>query len=497
MCIFLCIIIRRYDVLEVGVKRTLDKNGRVILFSSVINSISSFMYSKLLVVMLIAAGLYFTVRTKLPQIRLFKDACKSVMEKPEEDGSVSSFQALMVSTASRVGTGNIVGVSSAICIGGYGAVFWMWVIAFIGSASAFVESTLAQVYKKRGSDGNCYGGPAYYIEAALHSRPLAVMFCVSMILTYAFGFNMLASYNLQSTFAIFPFYNVKYMPWIIGGILALVSGWCLIGGGKRIVKVTSTVVPVMGILYVIIAILVVIINIKSLPGVIGSIISEAFDFKAIFGGFSGSALMQGIRRGLFSNEAGIGSAPNASASAQISHPAKQGLVQMLSVFIDTLLLCTATAMMCMCSGVAPSEELNGAPWVQASLSAVFGNAGPVFITVAMILFAFTTLLGNCFYCDNLLIYIHRKELGKKFMTGFRLVCTFVVFIGAGMSMSLLWNLADVFMGIMALINIPVIFILSNTAFKVLKDYEHQKKQGRNPVFHSESVGLKGKTDFWE
>lgn len=467
------------------------------MFSSVINSISSFMYSKLLVVMLIAAGLYFTVRTKLPQIRLFKDACKAVMEKPEDDDSVSSFQALMVSTASRVGTGNIVGVSSAICIGGYGAVFWMWIIAFIGSASAFVESTLAQVYKKRGSDGNCYGGPAYYIEAALHSRPLAIMFCVSMILTYAFGFNMLASYNLQSTFAIFPFYNVRYMPWIIGGILALVSGWCLIGGGKRIVKVTSTIVPVMGILYVIIAFLVVIINIKSLPGVIQSIISEAFDFKAIFGGFSGSALMQGIRRGLFSNEAGIGSAPNASASAQISHPAKQGLVQMLSVFIDTLLLCTATAMMCMCSGVAPSEELNGAPWVQASLSAVFGNAGPVFITVAMILFAFTTLLGNCFYCDNLLIYIHRKEPGKKFMTGFRLVCTFVVFIGAGMSMSLLWNLADVFMGIMALINIPVIFILSNTAFKVLKDYEHQKKQGRNPVFHSESVGLKGKTDFWE
>ncbi len=465
--------------------------------STIINAISSFLYSKLLVIMLIGTGLYFTVRARFPQLRLFRSACKAVMEKPEDDQSVSSFQALMVSTASRVGTGNIVGVSSAICIGGFGAVFWMWIIAIVGSASAFVESTLAQIYKKKGEDGRCYGGPAYYIEAALHSRPLAIAFCIAMILTYAFGFNMLASYNLQSTFSGFSFYNPSVTPWIIGGILAIVTGWCLLGGGSRIVKVTSTLVPVMGIAYIAVALLVVILNIANIPMVFATIFREAFDFRAIFGAFAGSALMQGIRRGLYSNEAGIGSAPNAAASAHVSHPVKQGLVQMLSVFIDTLLLCTATAMMCMSSGIEPSAELQGAPWVQASLQASLGSFGPVFITVSMVLFAFTTLLGNCFYCDNLLTYIHKEQPGKRFMAGFRLVCAIVVFVGAGMEMSMLWDISDVLMGVMALINIPVILVLSNTAMKAVKDYEKQLKNGGNPVFRSANIGLKHATDYWK
>lgn len=465
--------------------------------STIINAINSFLYSKLLVIMLIGTGLYFTVRARFPQLRLFRSACKAVMEKPEDDQSVSSFQALMVSTASRVGTGNIVGVSSAICIGGFGAVFWMWIIAIVGSASAFVESTLAQIYKKKGEDGRCYGGPAYYIEAALHSRPLAIAFCIAMILTYAFGFNMLASYNLQSTFSGFSFYNPSVTPWIIGGILAIVTGWCLLGGGSRIVKVTSTLVPVMGIAYIAVALLVVILNIANIPMVFATIFREAFDFRAIFGAFAGSALMQGIRRGLYSNEAGIGSAPNAAASAHVSHPVKQGLVQMLSVFIDTLLLCTATAMMCMSSGIEPSAELQGAPWVQASLQASLGSFGPVFITVSMVLFAFTTLLGNCFYCDNLLTYIHKEQPGKRFMAGFRLVCAIVVFVGAGMEMSMLWDISDVLMGVMALINIPVILVLSNTAMKAVKDYEKQLKNGGNPVFRSANIGLKHATDYWK
>ena len=313
------------------------------MFETIIDTINTFLYSKLLIVILIGSGIYFTIRTRFPQVRLFRKACNAVMEKPEGKESVSSFQALMVSTASRVGTGNIVGVSSAICIGGVGSVFWMWIIAILGSASALAESTLAQIYKKKGEDGRCYGGPAYYIEAALHSRELAVVFCIAMILTYAFGFNMLASYNLQSTFASQPFYNAEITPWIIGGILSLVMGWCLLGGGNRIVKVTSTLVPFMGIAYILVSLLVVVLNIGQLPSVMAQIFKEAFDFKAIFAGFAGSAMMQGIRRGLYSNEAGIGSAPNAAASAVVSHPVKQGLVQMLSVFIDTLLLCTATA----------------------------------------------------------------------------------------------------------------------------------------------------------
>ena len=467
------------------------------MLSMVIDSISSFMYSKLLIIMLIGAGVYFTIRTRFPQVRLFRSACKAVMEKPDDKEAVSSFQALMVSTASRVGTGNIVGVSSAICIGGFGSVFWMWVIAIIGSASAFVESTLAQIYKKKDEDGNCYGGPAYYIEAALHCRPLAIAFCISMIATYAFGFNMLASYNLQSTFAGFSFYHADVTPWIIGGILAVITGWCLLGGGSRIVKVTSTLVPVMGIAYIVVALIVVILNIGYIPTVFATIFKEAFDFKAIFGAFAGSAMMQGIRRGLYSNEAGIGSAPNAAASANVSHPVKQGLVQMLSVFIDTLLLCTATAMMCMSSGIEPTEALQGAPWVQAALHESLGAFGPAFITVSMILFAFTTLLGNCFYCDNLLTYIHKKKPGKTFMAGFRIVCAVVVFVGAGMEMSMLWNISDVLMGVMAIINIPVILILSNTAMKALKDYERQLKMGVNPVFKSADIGMKQELDCWK
>ena len=467
------------------------------MLSMVIDSISSFMYSKLLIIMLIGAGVYFTIRTRFPQVRLFRSACKAVMEKPDDKEAVSSFQALMVSTASRVGTGNIVGVSSAICIGGFGSVFWMWVIAIIGSASAFVESTLAQIYKKKDEDGNCYGGPAYYIEAALHCRPLAIAFCISMIATYAFGFNMLASYNLQSTFAGFSFYHADVTPWIIGGILAVITGWCLLGGGSRIVKVTSTLVPVMGVAYIVVALIVVILNIGYIPTVFATIFKEAFDFKAIFGAFAGSAMMQGIRRGLYSNEAGIGSAPNAAASANVSHPVKQGLVQMLSVFIDTLLLCTATAIMCMSSGIEPTEALQGAPWVQAALHESLGAFGPAFITVSMILFAFTTLLGNCFYCDNLLTYIHKKKPGKTFMAGFRIVCAVVVFVGAGMEMSMLWNISDVLMGVMAIINIPVILILSNTAMKALKDYERQLKMGVNPVFKSADIGMKQELDCWK
>ena len=466
-------------------------------FASIIGAISGFMYSKLLIVILLAGGLYFTVRTRFVQFRFLGESIKVVLEKPAKEGSVSSFQALMVSTASRVGTGNIVGVASAICLGGYGAVFWMWVIAIVGGASAYVESTLAQIYKRRHPDGTSYGGPAYYIEAALGSRPLALVFAVSMLLTYAGGFNMLASYNLQSTFSAYSFYDPATSPWIIGGILAVVVGFCLLGGGKRIVAATSTIVPFMGAIYILVALLITVMNIGLLPTVFANIFSDAFNFTAIFGGFAGSCVMQGIKRGLFSNEAGVGSAPNAAAAAEVSHPVKQGLVQMLSVFIDTILICTATAMMCLCSGVAPSADLAGAPYVQAALQNSLGAVGPIFITVSMILFAFTTLLGNFYYVDNLIIYIMKKVPSKTFMTAFRVLGAVVIFIGAGLSMGLVWDIADVLMGIMAIINIPVIIILGKPALAALEDYAKQKKAGKNPVFKAETVGLKGKTEYWQ
>ena len=467
------------------------------MFGEIIGNISGFMYGKLLVILLIAVGLYFTFRTKFVQFRFFGESIRVVTEKPM-DGGVSSFQALMVSTASRVGTGNIIGVSTAICLGGYGAVFWMWIIAILGGASAFIESTLAQIYKRRDSEGNSYGGPAYYIEAAIKSPLLGAIFAISMLFTYAGGFNMLASYNLQSTFSSYSFYDEKTTPIVIGAILAVIVGYCLLGGGKRILSVTSKLVPLMGLLYVAVSLIIVLTHIKLFPGVIGQIFSNAFDFKSIFGGFTGSCMMYGIKRGLFSNEAGVGSAPNAAASADVKHPVKQGLVQMLSVFIDTLLLCTCTAFMCLCSGVTPAEDLAGAPYVQAAMQNALGAIGPVFITVAMVLFAFTTLLGNFYYVDNLLIYLNKKkEPSKTFMTCFRIFAAFIIFIGALMSMGTVWDLADVLMGIMAIINLPVICIAGGTALKALDDYAKQKKEGKLPEFKAATVGLEGKTDFWQ
>ena len=368
--------------------------------------------------------------------------------------------------------------------------------AILGGASAFVESTLAQIYKRKNKDGSSYGGPSYYMETALRQRWLGVVFAIIIILTYAVGYNMLASYNLQSTFSGYSFYDPETTPWVIGAILALLVGYCVMGGGKRIIAFASTLVPIMGGLYVLVALVVIVMNVGLIPQVFGRIFSEAFDFQAIFAGFTGSAVMQGVKRGLFSNEAGVGSAPNAAASANVSHPVKQGLVQMLSVFIDTLLICTATAFMLLCSGVEPDAALEGAPYVQAALSAVFGPIGPMFITVAMVLFAFTTLIGNLYYVDNCLNYIVKKVPAKEFMVLFRIDAMLLIFIGAGMQIGTVWNLADVLMGVMALINLPVIILLSRPALLALKDYTAQKNTGRNPVFKAETVGLKGKTEYW-
>ena len=448
-----------------------------------------------LALVLFLGGLYFTIRTKFPQIRMFGESIKVVTEKPAEEGAISSFGALMISTASRVGTGNIVGVSTAICMGGPGAVFWMWVTAFLGGASAFVESTLAQIYKKKDNEGGSYGGPAYHIEAALGSRALAIVFAIALIFTYGVGYNMLASYNLQSAFAGFSFYN-ESTPAIIGGVIALVSLYCLLGGDKRIVKITGVCVPVMGVLYVLMAVVALVLNIGNIGPMFAMIFSDAFNFEAIFGGFMGSCLMYGFKRGLYSNEAGIGSAPNAAAAAAVSHPAKQGLVQMLSVFIDTLLLCSATAFMCLCSGVAPSADLAGAGYVQASLSATFGAAGPIFIAVAMTLFAFTTLLGNFYYIENCFAYILKKTPSKSFMTAIRVIGSVLIFLGAVVSFGLAWDLADIAQCVLAFINIPVCIVLGGVAYKALDNYVEQKKAGKDPSYNAAANGVKQKTDFW-
>lgn len=465
-------------------------------FENAIANINDIMYGYLLIIILILGGLYFSFKTKFVQIRLIKEQIKAVTEKPSEEGGISAFQALMVSTASRVGTGNIVGVSTALCLGGYGSVFWMWVIAIVGAASAFTESTLAQIYKKRGNDGY-YGGPAYYIEKGIGSRGLALVFSVILIITYGFGFNMLASYNLQSTFSAYGFYNPAVTPKIIGAIIAVLVGYCLIGGGKRIAKVTSVIVPIMGIMYILVALGIVAVNFMRIPEVFAKIFSSAFDFKAIFGGFSGSCVMYGIKRGLFSNEAGVGSAPNASATADVKHPAKQGLVQVLSVFIDTILVCTATAFMCMFSGAEAVPELSGAPYVQAALQSTLGAAGPIFITVAMIFFAFTTLVGNLYYVDQCIFYILKKEPSKKVKIIYDIVAAAVIFCGAVLNAEFLWNFADMTMGIMVLINMPVLFILNKYSNRALADYERQRKDGEDPVFRPRKNDYQFDDDVWD
>lgn len=458
------------------------------------------MYYPILIVVLAVAGIYFSFKTGFIQLRLFRESLRAVMEKPDQKGQVSSFQALMVSTASRVGTGNIVGVSTAIVLGGPGAAFWMWVLAIVGSATAFIESTLAQIYKRRDKEtGGCYGGPAYYIESALKNKTLASLFVVFLILTYGLGFNLLCSYNLQSTFSIYSFYNSKTTPMIIGAIIAIAVFISIVGGGKRMIRVTEVIVPFMGVAYIIVSLIVVIMNIGMFPEVIKLIFTDAFSGRSFAGGLAGSCLIYGIKRGLYSNEAGVGSAPNAAASAEVSHPVKQGLVQVLSVYIDTIVICSATAFMILVSGIPMKEELAGAPMVQESLRSVFGSFGPLFITIAMIMFAFTTLIGNLYYCETGLSYLNgNKKPGKTFMIGFYVVAAIIVFVGATMEMDAAWASADITMGLMALINIPCCVIMGGVAIKAAKDYEKQRKAGQEPVFHSKVVGLDSKDlDYWE
>ena len=466
------------------------------MFAEIINTLSDLLYSYILIILLLAVGIWFTFRTRFVQFRMFVESLRVVAQPGDDEKGLSSFQALMVSTASRVGTGNIAGISTAICLGGAGAVFWMWLTAILGSASAFIESTLAQIYKHRAEDGSSYGGPAYYIQAALKKHWIGVLFAVVLIMTYMGGFNLVASFNIADSFRAYDFFNEKTTPVIIGVFLALIFAASIFGGSKQISKITGVLVPLMGIFYLGVSLFIVVIHYHAIPKMFADIFGNAFDIQAIFGGFAGSCVMQGIKRGLFSNEAGVGSAPNAAASASVSHPVKQGLVQMLSVFIDTILICSATAFMLLCSGVAPAEDMAGMKWVQAAASNSLGGFGTIFITIALCLFAFTTLIGNFYYAEMGLKFLCGRKPGKILNTCIRIIAALIVLVGATMEFGLVWNTADVLMGLMALINLPVILILGGPAIRAMQDYIKQKKAGKNPVFRAADIQLKNKTDFW-
>ena len=466
-------------------------------FNDFLTVINDFMYSKFLIFVLIISGVYFTIRTKGAQIRLFPNSIECVKEKGEE-GKISSFQALMVATASRVGTGNIAGVTTAIVLGGPGAIIWMWIMAVIGSASALIESTLAQVYKEKDGDGY-KGGPAYYIQRALGQRWLGVIFAIILILTFGFGFNGLQSFTLTSSFELyFDDFASSMAPKVIGLILALLAAYMFFGGAKAISKISSIIVPVMATLYIVVGIIIFFMNLDKVPAAAKYVVNAAFDFKAIMGGFAGSCMVQGIKRGLFSNEAGMGSAPNAAATAHVSHPVQQGLVQVLSVFIDTIIICSTTAFIAILAGPtgavdAKGDLINGIPFIQLALDSQFGQIGIHFITICIVLFAFTSIIGNFYYVELNIKFISEN---KTFMNIMKILCACMVFVGANVDLATAWNLADVLMGCMATINIIALFLLGNKAIAVIRDYEAQRKAGKKPVFKASDVGIND-TDLWK
>ncbi|TCI31287.1 alanine:cation symporter family protein [Exiguobacterium sp. SL-10] len=449
---------------------------------NLVSSANDLLWSSVLIVVLVALGLYFTVRMGFVQFRmlpemfrlLFKDGMK------REKGQVSSFQAFAIGTAARVGTGNIAGVATAIALGGPGAVFWMWLIALIGSASAFVESTLAQVYKIR--DGRTWrGGPAYYMERALGQRWLGILFAILITFSFGFAFNSVQSNTISLSMS----NQFGVSTTTVGLVLAVITAIVIFGGIQSIAVLSSIIVPVMAGGYILLAGWVMISNASLLPEVFGLIFSEGvFGLQQLFGGAIGAMVLQGIRRGLFSNEAGMGSAPNAAATAEVSHPVKQGLIQSFSVFVDTLLVCTSTAMIILLSGVAGSESFAGVELTQAALTAEIGPMATSFLTIAIFLFAFSSILGNYYYGETNIQFISDKKI---YVTLYRIGVVGMVLFGAVRSAGLVWSIADVFMGLMALVNLYAIFRLTKVARLVLDDYLEQRRQGDDPVFYADSI----------
>lgn len=462
--------------------------------NGILGTLNDYLYAYILIVLLIGSGIYFTIRCKFVQVRMIPEALRLITKKSDKkDGSdgISPFQALMVSTASHVGIGNIAGVATAIASGGAGAVFWMWLTAIVGMASSFTESTLAQVFKSK--DGDTFrGGPAYYIEKGLKNRPLGIAFAVCLVACFAYGFNTLQANNIASALDAYTGGSTTARI-VLGAVLAGISAFFILGGQKKIAFISSVIVPFMAIIYMGLGLIVIVTNIGALPGVIALIFKEAFDLQAIFGGFMGSAVMLGVKRGLFSNEAGLGSSPNAAATANVSHPVKQGLAQMMSVFIDTILICSTSAFIVLLSGVDYTGGLSAMPLIQASIAAKFGNIGVLIITISVFFFAFSSIIGNYFYTESNMAFIQNRK--TPVLGIFRVTVIAAVFLGAIVSAELAWNLSDVLMGLMGVINIIAILALGGIAFKALSDYQEKKKQGQDPSFKGSDIGLSG-LEYW-
>ncbi len=467
--------------------------------NAVISAINDVLWSYVLIAMLILVGVYFTIRSKLVQLRLIKDMFTLVTEgigEKTREHHVSSFQAFCISTASRVGVGNIAGIAIAIVLGGPGAIFWMWFIALIGAATGFVESTLAQIYKVRSPEGGFRGGPAYYIKNALGSKAGAILFAVLICITYGLCFNSVQANTitlaLQTAFG--------WDRFLVGISTAVLTSLVIFGGVTRIAKVAEWLVPIMAGTYIIVAAYVTLTNLTEIPHMFALIFSKAFSPDAAIGGGFGAVIMTGIKRGLFSNEAGMGSVPNAAATADVTHPVKQGLVQAMGVFVDTMIICTSSAFIVLLSGDyhtavdATGVQLTGVALVQSQLTTSVGPWAPSAIAVFIWMFAFSSIIGNYYYGESNIQFF---EGSKLHLNLFRTAVVVMVLFGSVAELNFVWNLADLFMALMAMTNLIAICLLAKPAFTALTDYMAQRKTGAEPVFKAETIENQRGIQVWK
>ena len=444
--------------------------------------LNDLIWSKLLIVMLIGLGLYFTLASRFVQFRYFGSMFRIFSEAfQRQPGQLSSFQALMLSVAGRVGAGNIAGVSVAIMLGGPGAIFWMWVVALVGMATSYFECSLAQLYKRREDDGTYRGGPAFYIQHGLGQRWLGIVVSILLLVTFGFGFNAVQSYTVASSL-----HDTFGLPTYVSGlILTVVIGMIIFGGIKRIAKFADVLVPMMAFSYIAMALFVIGSNVEAIPATLALIFNSAFGLEPAFAGGIGAAILMGVKRGLFSNEAGLGSAPNVAAVAEVKHPVAQGIVQSLSVFIDTIILCSCTALIILLSGVyQPGMEMAGVVLTQTAVASVVGEWGRVFITVALLLFVFTTLIYNYYLGENALGFFSQKRAP---VLVYRLLVVALVLWGSVQDLGTVFAFADVTMGLLAICNLIALVLLFKVGLRLMRDYDNQIKAGvESPVFDAKN-----------
>ena len=464
--------------------------------TDIINQINDLLWGYILIAALVCCGLWFTWRMRFVQFRMIGEMLRLLVDAPGRskghEHHISSFQAFTVSLASRVGTGNLAGVATAIVVGGPGAVFWMWVMALVGAATAFVESTLGQLFKRHHSD-SFIGGPAYYIERGLHCRWMAVLFAVLITVTFGLANNSLQANTIcgamEGAFG--------WSPPVVGAVLTLLTLFIVFGGIQRIARVSSVLVPFMAVGYFVLALVIIVMNLPLVPHVMRVIVENALGVNQAVGGTLGAAIMNGVKRGLFSNEAGEGSAPNAAATADVSHPVKQGLIQSLGVFTDTLLVCSCTAFIILISGIYDTPELNGIVLTQRALESEVGAWGPVFIATAIFLFAYSSIIGNYYYGEA---NVRFMTSNPKAVTLFRVLSGgAMVMFGALVSLDTVWSIIDLSMGLLTACNLVAIILLGKYAFRLLDDYRRQKRQGiSSPTFHRSQIPeLESELECWE